>query len=127
MLQEEKFQQIAEAYGLTTTVQPAAVTAARITEYVRAMRNSADVSGVETLRLIADGGAEALEFLVRGQSRVVGVPLRDLKLKPAVLVAAIIRGRDCFIPGGNDAVETGDRIIVVTTHHGMKQIEDILK
>ena len=127
MLGEEKYVQLAENYGLTTTVQPAAVTAARIAEYVRAMQNSADVSGVETLRLVADGGAEALEFLIRGASPVVGVPLKDLKLKSELLVAAIIRGKGCFIPGGGDEILLGDRILVITTHHGMKRVEDILK
>lgn len=126
MLNEDNYLQLAESYGLNTTVQPAAVTAARISEYVRAMENSADVSGVETLRMVADGRAEALEFAVRAPSKLTGVPLRALHLKKSVLVAAVIRGRECFIPGGSDAVEVGDRIVVVTTHHGMRRVEDVL-
>lgn len=125
-INEENYIELAESYGLTTTIQPAAVAAARITEYVRAMENSADVSGVETLRLVADGRAEALEFIVRDPSPVIGVPLKDLKLKPSVLVAAIIRRSKCFIPGGGDAAQEGDRVIAVTIHHGMRRVEDLL-
>lgn len=125
-LNEENYVQLAEQYGVTTTIQPAAVTASRITEYIRAMQNSADVSGVETLRLVAEGRAEALGFVVRASSPVVGVPLKDLKLKPSVLVAAVIRGSECFIPGGNDSIRPDDRVVVITIHHGMRRIEDLL-
>ena len=127
LLSEENFIQLAQNYGLTTVVQPAAVIAARITEYVRAMENSADVSGVETLRLVADGRAEALEFIAREGAALLGTPLKDLKLRPSVLVATIIRGDKGFIPAGSDAIQVGDRVIVVTTHHGMKRLEDILQ
>lgn len=127
MLSEENFIQLAQTYGLTTVVQPAAVIAARITEFVRAMENSANVSGVETLRMVADGRAEALEFIAKDGASLLGIPLKDLKLRPSVLVATIIRGEKGFIPAGGDAIQPGDRVIVVTTIHGMKRLEDILQ
>ena len=126
-INEDNYVQLAESYGISTIVQPAAVAAASVTAYVRGMENSADVSGVETLRMVADGRAEALEFVARAPSPVIGTALKDLKLKTSVLVAAVIRGRDCFIPGGADAIQSGDRVIVVTVRHGMKRLEDILK
>lgn len=67
---EDNFIQLAESYGLTTIIQPADVTAGRIVEYVRWMENSAHSSGVETLRMVADGQAEALEFIVRAREPV---------------------------------------------------------
>ena len=126
-INEDHYLQLAESYGISTIVQPAAVAAESITEYVRGMENSADVSGVETLRMVADGRAEALEFAPRAPSPVLGVPLKDLKLKSSVLVAAVIRGRSCFIPGGADVIQAGDRVVIVTSRHGMKRLEDILK
>lgn len=82
---EDNFIQLAESYGLTTIIQPADVTAGRIVEYVRWMENSAHSSGVETLRMVADGQAEALEFIVRAESQFLDVPLKALKLKDSVL------------------------------------------
>lgn len=124
---EENFIQLAESYGLTTIVQPAEVTAGRIIEYVRWMQNSAQSSGVETLRLVADGRAEALEFVARRPSDFFGVPLKDLRLKPSVLVAAIIRKGKCRIPSGNDSIQMGDHVVVVTANHGMHELTDILQ
>ena len=124
---EDNFIQLAESYGLTTIIQPADVTAGRIVEYVRWMENSAHSSGVETLRMVADGQAEALEFIVRAESQFLDVPLKALKLKDSVLVASIIRRGKCRVPSGNDAIELGDRVVVVTTNHGMHELKDILK
>ena len=39
-------------------------------------------SSMETLYRLADGKVEALEFRVEEGSACVGVPLKDLKLKP---------------------------------------------
>ena len=122
---EDNFIQLAESYGLTTIIQPADVTAGRIVEYVRWMENSAHSSGVETLRMVADGQAEALEFIVRAESQFLDVPLKALK--DSVLVASIIRRGKCRVPSGNDAIELGDRVVVVTTNHGMHELKDILK
>ena len=124
---EDNFIELAESYGLTTIIQPADVTAGRIVEYVRWMQNSAHSSGVETLRMVADGQAEALEFIVRAESQFLDVPLKALKLKDSVLVASIIRRGKCRVPSGNDAIELGDRVVVVTTNHGMHELKDILK
>ena len=124
---EDNFIELAESYGLTTMIQPADVTAGRIVEYVRWMQNSAHSSGVETLRMVADGQAEALEFIVRAESQFLDVPLKALKLKDSVLVASIIRRGKCRVPSGNDAIELGDRVVVVTTNHGMHELKDILK
>ena len=75
----------------------------------------------------ADGQAEALEFIVRAESQFLDVPLKALKLKYSVLVASIIRRGKCRVPSGNDAIELGDRVVVVTTNHGMHELKDILK
>ncbi len=125
-IDEENFIQLAESYGLTTIIQPADVTAWRIIEYVRWMQNSAQSSGVETLRMVADGKAEALEFVARREEAFYGKPLKELALKPAVLVAAIIRRGRCRIPSGNDCILKGDHVVVVTTNHGMHELADIL-
>ena len=123
---EDNFIELAESYGLTTIIQPADVTAGRIVEYVRWMQNSAHSSGVETLRMVADGQAEALEFIVRAESQFLDVPLKALKLKDSVLVASIIRRGKCRVPSGNDAIELGDRVIVVGEAPAVHNVEKVL-
>ena len=57
---------------------------------------------------------------------VILAKANDVPLKPAVLVAAIIRRGRCRIPSGNDCILKGDHVVVVTTNHGMHELADIL-
>ena len=57
---------------------------------------------------------------------MTGVRLADLRTKQNTLIAGIIRGGRLIIPGGQDAIEVGDSVIVVTTNLGFVDISDIL-
>ena len=83
-------------------------------------------SNIETLYHMFDHRAEAVEFRVDGDSAVIGVPLKDLPLKSDLLVSSIFRGGKVLIPNGQDMIRKGDTIMVVTTHTGFSDIQDIL-
>ena len=68
---------------------------------------------------------EAVEFKVREKSGVVGVPLKNLKTKENVLVATIIRDGKIIIPGGNDTIEIGDNVIIVTAGRHLSDLREI--
>lgn len=73
-------------------------------------------SNVETLYHVLDNQAEALEFIIRDESPVVGIPLADLNLKPNLLVCCLTREGTVRIPRGQDSIQIGDNVIIVTTH-----------
>ena len=116
---------ILSSLDLGSVVYPKYLTADYILQFVRAYRNATG-SNLETLYHIMDGKAEALEFLVRDHSPVVGVPLTDLTLKPNTLVGCINRDRKVFIPRGHDMLQVGDAVIIVTMAKGLRDIRDIL-
>lgn len=111
--------------GLDTIVSPKNVAANRIIRYVRAMHNSAG-SSVQTLYKIVGGQAEALEFIVADSAKFAGIPLKDLKTKPNVLIACIIRNSRIIIPRGGDALEPRDSVVVVTANQYLRDLSDIL-
>ena len=75
-----------------------------------------------------DGQAEALEFTVHEEiSGLTGLPLRDLRARPGVLVACIVREETVIIPTGNDRIEKGDTVIIVATEGQLQSIKDILE
>lgn len=103
------------------------VTTELIVQYVRAME-SASGSRIKTLHRLVEGAVEALEFHVDGDEGVVDIPLKDLKLKPGVLVAGIVRRSGAIvIPGGGDAIQAGDDVIVVTRDEALQDLRDILR
>ena len=110
---------------LDTTITPKTVIAQQIARYVRALNNSQASSSIETLYRLANGKAEALEFKVAENSRCAGIPLKELKLKPNVLVAAIIRRNKTVLPDGATEILPGDHAIIVTTPGWLTELDNI--
>lgn len=119
------FDEVINSLDLDTTIYPKNMTAEYIIQFVRAMKNSIG-SNVETMYRIIENKAEALEFVIRENSPLVEQPLEQLKLKDSVLIACILRGTKIITPRGRDMMLVGDRVVVVTTETGLKDITDIL-
>ena len=47
-------------------------------------------------------------------------------MKKNILICAIIRKREIIIPNGNDTIELGDSVVIVSKEHRFSDIEDIL-
>ena len=110
---------------LDTTVCPRSITADTILRHVRAMKNTRG-SNVETLCNFIPGKVEASEFTVRENSPIVGVPLYQLKFKKNVLVASISRGNEVIVPRGQDVINAGDAVVIVSGFP-LHDIADVLK
>ena len=116
-----------ESHGIDSLISPKLITANRIVRYVRAMQDSGD-SEIKTLYKIVNNQVEALEFGVRGEGFYINIPFKDLHTKPGMLFAAIIRHGRVIIPSGNDHLEVGDSVIVVTKSNGyVKNLEDVFE
>ena len=120
------FKNVITELNLGSVIYPRLITSETIIAYVRAKRASID-SNLETLYHLFDGRVEALEFSIDEASRVTDIPLMNLKLKEQVLVAFINRNGKIILPSGQDSIQVGDTVMIVTTHHGFDEIEDILR
>lgn len=120
------YDDIISEMDLGTFVNPKMITTDRIIQHARAMQNSKG-SNVETLYKIVGNKVEALEFFVRSNARLVGIPLEKLKLKENLLVSCINRKGRIIFPNGQDSIQIGDTVIIVTTNKGLDDVNDILK
>ena len=119
------FDDVIKHLDLDTTIYPKNITADIILRYVRAMKNS-EGSSMETLYSINQGRVEAAEYTVGAESPVTDIPLMQMKKKPDVLIAAIIRDGSVRIPRGSDVITAGDRVVVVSRAKTIDDISDIL-
>lgn len=126
-INQDVFRTMVGSHRLESFVTPTNIAADNIVQYVRAMQNSLDASGIESLHEIADGKAEVLEFMIRKDAPYLDKPIRSLNIRPDTLLAAIIRGNKCIIPGGDDCVKLHDSVIAVTTRFGMQRFADIFE
>ena len=115
---------IADALPLGSIICPKELCSNNIVRYVRAMQNQ--TGAAVSIHTIADGQVEAVEFQLDSTTRNCGVPLRQLKLKPNVLIASITHGATTQIPGGDSVFNEGDTVVVVTSGRGiLKRFNDI--
>ena len=120
------FNNVIDSLELGSVVYPKYITAENIIAYVRAKKNSIG-SNVETLYKIKKDKAEALEFHVNENSKVVGIPIEKLNLKDNLIICSIKRKGEIITPNGQDCIKKGDYVIVATTNMGLQDLSDILR
>lgn len=117
---------LAEKLGLNSIISPRKIVADILTRYARALSNSAE-SKVETMYSLMDDRAEALEFAVLSDCSLNGIALKNLNLKPNLIIAGIIRGKETIIPSGDDCIKEGDSVIVVAADAHLYDLSDMLR
>lgn len=112
--------------GVDSIISPKDITANQICAYVRAMARSQG-SAVENLYKLLGGAIEAVEFTATATTRFLDTPLKDLRLKPGMLVAAIAREGRTIIPDGSTCIRAGDKVIVMAKSLFLQDLDEILQ
>jgi trk system potassium uptake protein TrkA len=117
---------ILDSLPLGSIVCPKDLCCNTIVRYVRAMQNQ--TGAALSVHTIADGQAEAVEFLADEHTLHCGEPLKKLKLRRNVLIVSIMHGREIQIPDGDSSFMAGDTLILVTSGNNViRQLNDIFE
>jgi trk system potassium uptake protein TrkA len=111
---------------LDTTICPINITSDVILRYARSTRSTSG-NNIETLYNIIPGEVEASEFIIKENSPILNTPLSQLKFKENVLVASIYRDKKVIIPRGNDVIQSGDAVIIVSKTLGLSDVAEVLR
>jgi len=114
-----------DSLSLGSVVCPRDLVCNNIVRYVRAMENQ--TGAALSVHTIADGQAEALEFLVDEHTHHIGKPLKEIRLKPNILLVSISHGANTEIANGNSVFQQGDTVVIVDTNSReiIRQLNDI--
>ena len=112
--------------GLENLVSPRIITCNMILRYVRARVNARGTK-VEKLYRLVDGKAEALEFIARKGDPYIGIPLKKLDLRKGTLVAIILHKGKVIVPFGDDVIEAGDNVVIISTASGISDLNEVIK
>ena len=123
---EDSRAQMVEGLGIDSIVSTKGATADTIMNYVRARMNSYSIANVETIYQLLNGKVEALEFILKKECEFMNIPLKELRTKKDYLIACIGRKGKIIIPNGDDHLEVGDSVVVVTKNRGLDDFGDIL-
>lgn len=120
------FTEAIESLNLGSVIYPKYITAERIISSARS-RQAKIGSNLEVMYSLFGDRAEACEFKVKEASRVTGTLLKDLPLKPGLIISFIGRDGKIIIPTGSDQINIGDNVMIVTMNKGFTELSDILK
>jgi trk system potassium uptake protein TrkA len=104
--------------GVDAAVSPRMAAVNAILSHVR--RGS--VLAVATLK---GTRAEGIEFSVQPGFPFADIPLAQVQLPTGSLVGAIVRGERVIIPGGEDSIRVGDRVVVFALPEALRKLEAI--
>lgn len=121
-----EYNEVINNLDLDSIIYPKNITANMIFRYVRSSQNRRG-SSMESLYDIIKGQVVAAEFIVGQYAQVTGKSIVELNLQSDVIIAAILRDKAVIIPRGQDTIEEGDSVIVVTKNTSISDINDILR
>lgn len=116
---------VINSLGLDSLVSPRIITCNALLRYVRARVNGGGTA-VEKLYRLVDGKAEALEFIAREGDPYIGVPLKELTVSPGTLVAIILHRGKVIIPFGNDVIQAGDNVVIMSNRSGITDLKEVI-
>lgn len=85
-----------------------------------------DESTMEQLKKSMHDKLEILEFEIGADRDFVGKAIKNLKIKPGVLIGCIIRNGNVIVPSGSIAFEEDDKVIIFTKF-SIKSLDRILR
>ncbi len=110
---------IRERLGIDLFINPEMVTAQEI---YKILKTPAALDVEE----FASGAVRLVEFKIRNNTDIMGIPLRSLELPPNVLVVGIMRGGEMIIPHGNSTLEYMDNVFFLGATESIDSVEDWL-
>ncbi|MDO5028445.1 MAG: Trk system potassium transporter TrkA [Bacillota bacterium] len=124
-ISRDRLTPLAKKLGLHTIITPKSIIADTITRYVRS-KTKISGSKVENLHRLLNREIEAIQFSIGEKNQALGIPFKDLKVKPGVLFACIQRDNKIIFPTGNDYFEAGDNVVVISKLKFLNEFEDLL-
>ena len=112
--------------GLDSIISTMAVACNDILRVVRS-RSSRANAAVERMYRLMNGQAKALEFIAQAGDNYIHVPLKDLHIIPDALIAVIVREGQVRVPFGNDTIEVGDYVVVISRKAGLSALGQVFR
>ena len=86
-----------------------------------------DDAPVRVLTNLFAGAIDAYRVRAAEGAALLGKSLRELKISPDYVIAAIRRGENVWVPGGDDTIEKDDIVLVIGRHGMEKQLKQMLR
>ena len=111
---------LAEAVGVDVAVSPLILCGSKIARFILH-------GGAVSVALLGNEQAQAIEFVASPTARITGQKGKDIKLPKEAILGAIIHGDGVIIPPGDNVVEPGDHVVIVSLLSSIPSVEKLFK
>lgn len=122
----ENYSAIMHNMGLDSIINTLTVACNSMLRTVRT-RASRSNALVERMYRLMDGRAEALEFIAGREAAYLHIPLKLLNVNSECLIAVIVRDGQVKVPFGNDTIEPGDHVVVISRKAGLSALDEVFR
>lgn len=119
VVEQSKYLHVLKRLGIDKPFSPRAVA-------VREIERAIDERPLTQLASLAEGEVDVYRVRIKAESDVVGLPLREVKLSPNWMLAAIQRNGAIHVPGAQDVIQVGDTLLVVGRHGKEEALRKVL-
>ena len=105
--------------GIDAVISPRLLAVGLMLQHIRRGR-------VRAAAALVEDKVEVMEVEAEAGSRLTAALLSKVGLPPGMIVAAIQRGAKLLVPTGEDRVEAGDRVLIVTTTDKAGYLDEFL-
>ena len=114
------YAEIISRMGIDMALNPLDITTSNIMRFVQGSKK------VISSQLI-QGQAEIMEIIATSHMKILGRPLKELKLPDTIIIAAIHRGSKVIIPDGDTEILEDDKVILLSLLSDLSGTEKLLK
>lgn len=118
LLEKLNYVPLVNKVGVNTAVSSRLAIVDTILKWVRR-------GNILSLATLKGNEAEIIEFIATNKCKLLGKPLKDLKLPREVLFGTVSRGKEVFIPTGYSQLEEDDQVVVIAGPNSSKHLEDL--
>lgn len=116
LIENIDFIDMAQNIGLDAMINKKLITAS----YIARFTMDAEVISIKCLNGV---DAEVLEFVVKGDSLVTRMPIRELPVIKDAIIGGVVRGDESYIALGNFQIQEGDKVVVFALPQAISKIE----
>lgn len=119
-ISKKNYSQVIDRLGIDVALNPIYITASDILKLIRGGK-------IISVSLLIGGNGEVTEIMIGKGLTIIGKTLKELKLPKGLIIGALVRGEDVFIPNGDTYIKENDRIVVFSLTEDLPNLKMFFK
>lgn len=124
-INNDRLDGVLDMLALNSKISSKKTTVNQVLHFIRSCRAKED-NTMEQLKKSMRDKLEILEFNIGEDKDFIGKAIRNLKIKPGILIGCIVRNGNVIVPSGSVSFEAYDKVIIFTKS-SIKSLDRILR